>query len=124
MITKANGKFLYKGAELTNADGTPCKNDSQAMTALAAKLEAAEQAAGTGRKAPTGLETKLDGSKLTIVLDLAANHGTTEGTVDRKTGARKGGGNVRIATTHGNIPISFKRDDGREVFVSVNAYGK
>lgn len=131
-ITKSGGKYQVTfPADLGDfkAGTVTAKNGDDAIDLQDRYNELAEAKALTGgRKAPTGLNYSVEGSKLTMVIDLAGNHGTTKGTtVKGKNGQPdtvKGGGNTLIASTHGAIVIPFKRDDGKEINVSVNAYGK
>lgn len=74
--------------------------------------QAAKMGGGKERQAPTGLDYRLDGTKLTITVDLAQSHGNSAS-----------GKSVIVASTHGNVPM-WTRPDGRRVFVSLNAYAK
>ncbi len=131
-ITKAGGKYSVTYPQDRGefeAGVYPAANADKAMEMQQAYNDATEVAVlSGGRKAPTGLVYSLEGSKLTIVVDVMGNHGTTKGTITKgKNGAPdtvKGGGNTLIASTHGALVIPVTRPDGKEVNISINAYGK
>ena len=78
---------------------------------LAAEAIAAQKlAASAGRQPMTNVTTKLEGTILTIVMDLSARHG-----------ASSSGKTELVASTHGNRVFEC---GGKRVYVGVNAYAK
>lgn len=76
------------------------------------RVEASLTSGGKERTPAKGVEYKLDGTKMTITIDVAADFG-----------ASASGKSRTVATTHGNVPV-FTRPDGKRVFLSLNAYAK
>lgn len=91
------------------------KNAEECLAAVDAHNERVEASITSGGKERTpakGVEYKLDGTKMTITIDVAADFG-----------ASASGKSRTVATTHGNVPV-FTRPDGKRVFLSLNAYAK
>ena len=110
MITKKNGKW-FDGA--TEMNPQP-KNADEALQMANERLAAAEAAALAGRKERKpmqGIEAKLDGTILTMVIDLKQDHGKSAS-----------GKTTTVATSSGNVP--FEVPGVGRVFVGVNAYRK
>jgi hypothetical protein len=120
-VETSKGKFVWMDGD-TVMDPQP-KSIEEALEIANRQNAELAAAAGGGRKQPTGLDYKIEGTKMTIVLDLSQSNGVTKGQ-KQKDGTFKGGGNTMIATTHGNLPVEVRRPDGKVVSVSVNAYAK
>ena len=77
---------------------------------VAETIAAQKLAASAGRQPMTNVNAKLDGTMLTIVMDLSARHG-----------ASSSGKTELVASTHGNRVFEC---GGKRVYVGVNAYAK
>jgi hypothetical protein len=123
-IAQVSGKFVVNmpdGTQVTGggdgkAFGTNFTTAQAHASAVNAEIIAALSAspARKERKPIEGVDTKLDGSRLTLVVDLAGNLGTSAS-----------GKSITVATTRGNVPFAeYRRPDGKTVYVSLNAYAK
>jgi hypothetical protein len=83
-----------------------------AETQKAATAAIAAAGAPKQRKPVEGADITVEGTKLTIVVDLSRDGGATAG------------GNTSVATTRGNIPLDIRHPNGKRLFASLNVYAK
>ena len=106
-------------AQVQQVRGNTTITDADRMQARIAELEAANKALADqstkGRADPVNVETRIEGTKLHVVMDLAQSHGPST------TGLT-----TKVASTSGNRPFTITMPDGsqRTVLVGVNAYTK
>ena len=109
-VKQADGKFIWMdGDQVMNPQP---KSADEALEMANARNEELAAKARNGNRAPmVNIDHKLDGSKLTLVIDLSQDNGPSSS-----------GRTKVVATTKGNVP--FNVPGVGQVFVGINAYRK